>query len=346
MLKNLFLFLNVLVAIGLTITYTTPFIDPLSYKKIPIVGLFYPLLLLVNFIFSAFWLFTTRKKYVLLSLVPILLGIQHVNTIIGLPTSSDRINQQSAIVSVGSYNIKDFDNIAWKDDSFQPGAIKKLHQQFADLDFLCLQEANYDTDKIFKKELQFPHHHKVKGTRIFSRNPFVNMGTIPFESKYNSCTWVDIKVGKRIIRLYSVHLESNHITAETQQITQRNGIGWKSRLLMLKDMFRQDAYRNRLLVEQTQLVVQHIEESPYPVIICGDFNDSPLSYIYRKFAGILKDGFSDKGNGFSFSYRGNIPFLRIDYIFSSPSLSFHDYQTLRNVTYSDHYPVVARIGVE
>lgn len=345
MLKNLFLFLNALVAVGLVITYLTPFIDPLSYKKLPIVGLFYPLLLLTNLTFSALWLFTSKKKYALLSLLSILLGVQHVNTIIGLPESSDGI-VQAATIAVGSYNIKGFEDIAWKNNTFQPGAVKKLQKQFANLDFLCLQEADYETDQTLKKKLQFPYFHATKGTRIFSRNPFLDKGTIPFKSEYNSCTWVDIKVGKSIIRLYSVHLESNHISAETHQIIQRNGMGWKNRVRMFKDMLREYAYRNRLRVEQTQLMLKHIEKSPYPVIVCGDFNDAPLSYIYRKFSGTLKDGFSDKGNGFSFSYRGNIPFLRIDYIFSSPTLSFIDYQTLSTITYSDHYPVVARIGVE
>ena len=141
-------------------------------------------------------------------------------------------------------------------------------------------------------------------------------------------------------------IRDSHITNQIEQIIQRNGMGWKNRLRMFKDMLREYAHRNRLRVEQTQLVLDHIQKSPHPVVVCGDFNDAPLSFIYRKFSNILKDGFFEKGNGFSFSYRGNIPFLRIDYIFTSPTLSFQEYQTVRTLTYSDHYPVVARIGVE
>jgi len=346
MLRNLFLCLNILVAIGLAITYITPYIDPIDHKKLPILGLFYPLLLLANMGFLMAWLFTSKIHYALLSFLTIFFGIQHISSILNIPYQNEKPYANENVIRLGSYNIKNFDYIAWKDNSFQPVAIRKLQEQFKDLDIICLQESDYNTDQLFEKKLQFPHNQWHHGTRIFSRSPLLKKGHIPFESRKNSCTWADIKVGKEVVRIYNLHLESNMISYATDRVVERNGMGWKNRIRMTLDMLRSYSFRSRKRAEQTQLVLAHIQKSPHPVIVCGDFNDSPLSFIYRKFSSILKDGFIEKGNGFSFSYRGKIPFLRIDYIFSSPTLRFQKYQTDRSLKYSDHYPVLATVALE
>ncbi len=335
-----------MVALGLAITYITPYIDPLDHKKLPILGLFYPLLLLANMGFLMAWLFTSKIHYALLSFLTIFFGFQHISSIINIPYQQEQSSTSENVLRLGSYNIRNFDYIAWKNNSFQPVAIKKLQQQFKPLDIICLQESDYNTDQLFKKQLKFPHYQEHEGTRIFSRVPLLKKGHIPFESRKNSCTWADIKVGEDIIRIYNLHLESNMISYATDKVVERNGMGWKNRIRMTVDMLKSYSFRSRKRAEQTKLVMAHIQKSPYPVIVCGDFNDSPLSFIYRKFSSTLKDGFIEKGNGFSFSYRGKIPFLRIDYIFSSPTLHFQHYQTDRSLKYSDHYPIFANIKIE
>jgi endonuclease/exonuclease/phosphatase (EEP) superfamily protein YafD len=92
---------------------------------------------------------------------------------------------------------------------------------------------------------------------------------------------------------------------------------------------------------QIETVAEYIRKSPYPVIFCGDFNDTPVSYSYRQINNELQDAFVDAGTGLGQTHTHILPLLRIDYIFHSKSLMAVDQKTI-NKDYSDHFPVVAR----
>lgn len=96
---------------------------------------------------------------------------------------------------------------------------------------------------------------------------------------------------------------------------------------------------------QARKVADHIKKSPYPVIVCGDFNDTPVSYAYRKVKGELKDAFVEAGWGISNSYNGELPSFRIDYILHDKKFKAVNYSRDR-VVYSDHFPVRCRLSME
>jgi endonuclease/exonuclease/phosphatase family metal-dependent hydrolase len=91
---------------------------------------------------------------------------------------------------------------------------------------------------------------------------------------------------------------------------------------------------------QAQIVKDHINSSKYPVIVAGDFNDTPVSYSYRKIRRGLNDSFVTSGYGAGFTYKGNYPPNRIDYILYDNSLVSSHFDILK-VKYSDHYPIIA-----
>lgn len=344
MFRTLFLFLNILSAILLAFTYLSPYINPLEFRKIPVVGLFYPALLLTNIGFILGWFYFKKFKYSFISLLVILLGIQHLFSLISIPYFQESVVITKNATRVSTYNIGSFQDIAWKKNGFQPAAIKNIVKEFKDSDYLCAQEVHYTSRKLLEKELNYTYSHGNKGTRIFSRKPFIKKGSIDFGKSANSCTWVDVPFNSQTIRLYSVHLESNRITPATKKIIKKKELSFKERIKLLRGMISQYLYRNRLRVQQTEKVLEHIKDSPHPVVVCGDFNDAPLSYIYRRFTKQLSDGFLQQGQGSGVSFRGYIPLLRIDYILADPSLQFQKYRTVRNIKYSDHYPVTAIIG--
>jgi endonuclease/exonuclease/phosphatase family metal-dependent hydrolase len=91
---------------------------------------------------------------------------------------------------------------------------------------------------------------------------------------------------------------------------------------------------------QAQVVKEHIRNSKYPVIVAGDFNDTPVSYTYRKIRNGLNDSFVTSGYGAGFTYKGNYPPNRIDYILYDNALINNHFDIVR-VKYSDHYPIIA-----
>ncbi|MFW6224447.1 MAG: endonuclease/exonuclease/phosphatase family protein, partial [Bacteroidota bacterium] len=94
--------------------------------------------------------------------------------------------------------------------------------------------------------------------------------------------------------------------------------------------------------QQVDFVSEHIHKSPHPVIVCGDFNDTPMSYAYHTMRNNLKDSFTEAGMGFGKTYGGRAPSYRIDYILHSPTINTLSHERLK-VPYSDHFPVFARL---
>jgi endonuclease/exonuclease/phosphatase family metal-dependent hydrolase len=98
------------------------------------------------------------------------------------------------------------------------------------------------------------------------------------------------------------------------------------------------AFARRAL--QAEAVKNHISKSPFPVIVAGDFNDTPVSYSYRKIRKGLNDSFVNSGYGAGFTYKGNYPPNRIDYILYNKSLVNSNFEIIK-LKYSDHYPIMA-----
>lgn len=102
----------------------------------------------------------------------------------------------------------------------------------------------------------------------------------------------------------------------------------------MKENFRKRA-------EQADYIAEEIRRSPYPVVVCGDFNDTPASYTYHRMKGALTDGFRDAGKGYQYTFRQLKRIWRIDYIFYSDELKGISYDS-PDTPYSDHKMVVWR----
>ena len=110
----------------------------------------------------------------------------------------------------------------------------------------------------------------------------------------------------------------------------------------VKDLVWKMADNNRKRALQANYIRRQIEQSPYPVIVCGDFNDNPMSYTYFRLSRDRSDSFVEAGSGFGATYSFLWPMLRIDYILYPERFRAVMHKTLK-VRYSDHYPIVADI---
>jgi endonuclease/exonuclease/phosphatase family metal-dependent hydrolase len=216
-----------------------------------------------------------------------------------------------------------------------------IHVEFTP-DVLCLQESNAHMKNQLGSHFEYPHEHSIdgRGTFILSRYPIIASGQVDFGPGINSCLWADIQTGTNVIRIYTVHLKSNRLPPKLHHMLteeERPGMG---QVEGLKDLFSKYNQYAGTRADQALQIKQHMDQSPYPVILCGDFNEPPGSYTYRTLKAGLTDAYGKSGVGLGTTWKSMIPLVRIDYIFSSEEIKSERFVTVRN-DLSDHYPVKA-----
>ncbi len=217
-------------------------------------------------------------------------------------------------------------------------------------EFFTLKNTAYSEDSIknMLKETPFahirytnlPYEKKGFGIATYSIFPMVNKGTVEFDNSTNISIFSDIKIGNDTIRIYNCHLQSTQLEKDKYNFLDSILFNYNSRHLdEIKNISHRlkDAYIKR--AQQVDKLSKHIRNSPYPVLLCGDFNDTPVSYTYHKLSENLKDAFLETGKGIGNTYFGNFPSFRIDFIMHDKSIITSDFKTLR-VKLSDHHPIV------
>ena len=276
-------------------------------------GLAYPWLLLSNVLLLIFWA-ALRKRYFLLSLGCIIMGWGHLTTLVGLNLSSSEKQEES--FRVMSYNTLGFSKVFAKKykknyEKVKPAFYKWIRSK-ANVSILCAQEFGGRLSLL--DSLNFPHHHSLplKTASIHSKFPIVDKGQIQFENSRNSALWADLDIGKhKKIRVYSIHLQSSRINPQEIDVVTEGKIKEKETWLGLKEVISKFKNASIIRANQAEKVMKHIEKSPYPVIVGGDFNETPLSYAYHLFAAKLNDAFKVKGNGRGSTYAGKIPIFGV-----------------------------------
>ncbi|MFH1319332.1 MAG: endonuclease/exonuclease/phosphatase family protein [Bacteroidota bacterium] len=382
-ISRLLLILNYIVAACLLISYAAHYINPEYFWQLAFFGMAYPILLAINILFVFFWIIKW-KKYFLLSLIVVAAGYTHLFNFIQIRNINKTDSIESKLVDpeksgfkLLSYNVRLFDLYNWRNNR-NIVTRNKIFDFIRDesADVICLQEFFSDNTGYFTTldtiiKFQDAKNYHVEYTQIlsgkhhwgiatFSKYPVVNKGKILFESKSNNiCIFTDIKVKNDTIRIYNAHLASMHFQYKDYQFLQNLGNidpgytpykkdlpkkkagvyeGTKTILKRVKAAFIKRA-------KQAEHISEHISRSPYPVIICGDFNDTPTSYAYHKIAGGLTDAFTQSGSGLGRTYIGAFPSFRIDYILHSKKLNSFNFQTITSNDLSDHYPLSCYIEV-
>ncbi len=337
--------INVFVAGFLFLVYLAPFVPPDVFWPLSFFGLSYPFLLLLNIFFLIFWLIQRSRNF-LLSCLIILLGIGQLNSFVQFKgyrkDKGNGIKILSYNVNYFSYNRK---NKVFNSDNL----VKYLKNSSADI--ICLQEVSLSKSGKLSanglrevlpniKYYQLAHSVWFGGPVTFSRYPVINFGEIRFANTSNMVLFSDIKINEsQTIRIYNCHFQSFQIRPDDYTIIETPTSG--SNRLKMREIFELShklitAFSTRAL--QARTVAKHIKSSPYPVVICGDFNDTPWSYTYHTIKDNLKDSFIESGFGISNSYNGKLPSFRIDYLLHSSSYRSYNYKRDR-VPYSDHFPI-------
>lgn len=348
------LLLNSGACLALLFSYLATHVSPSDFGYFALFGLGYPFILAVNLLFIFYWLLK-KKKYALISAGLILAGFNHFSNFFQI-SFSEKAGKDETTLSVLTYNVHLFDLYNQKSGKQTRNKIFDLLDR-AEADVICFQEF-YHTDRkggfITRDSLvkflpnKFVHErytHALAGSQYFgvamlSRYPIIKKGFVPFASDVNNfCIYIDILKEKDTVRIYNAHLQSIRFRPEDYALVDGNknseelDKGSKRIARRLKDAFVKRE-------EQVNRIVENIKTCPHEVVLCGDFNDTPVSYTYGTFSDLLEDSFKEAGNGIGNTYIGVFPSFRIDYILHSKGLEAIEYTTFPEKL-SDHHAVRA-----
>ncbi len=359
-LRRLMLMLNILAVIALLCAYAAAYISPVHYWFFAFFGLAYPYLLMLNLLFVLVWLLFW-KRFIWISIIVILLGFNQILSILQYRKPSSQ-NVPAGSMKILSYNVHSLYEIH---KSKGKGRMLSKVTDFLvqqNPDILCIQEfflRNEDSLKVLKKFTGGLHtnyyslknyeeirdNRKIFAIATFSRYPITGTGHLRINNRNIFAIYTDLAMGRDTIRVYNIHLESirfgkNDYSFYAQLTDQAKepddnfdlGEGFFKIFSKLKKAFV-------LRANQVDVLKENINRSPYPVIICGDFNDTPASYTYHKMTSGFHDSFRNAGTGFLGStYAGNFPSFRIDYILYDDAFTASNYSK-NSIDLSDHYPV-------
>lgn len=349
-----FLFgINIFFSLLLCGSYLAAWIPPSKFYWFSILAIGYPFLFFINFFFAVGWLYQ-RKRYFYLPTAAILLGGSHFFALMGFnwfnpPPSVDSVR-------VMSYNVHYFNATALSNQKILEKEQQQIFRTIQEqpVDIFCGQEFSGKTAAYNKKahtflakEMGLSHHFQGGGSSlaIFSKYPILKKGTIDFPNSYNGAIYVDLKHPTATIRVYSFHLQSIGLGSDEHEIFNKDNLSSLGEDQTQKTYQRiNNKLKEAFLLreEQVNFIAEHINSSPYPVLVCGDMNDTPNSYAYGLLSTKLKDAFQEKGSGFGSTYAGALPFLRIDYAFTSSDCIVEAFKVISNTT-SDHYPIYTHI---
>jgi endonuclease/exonuclease/phosphatase family metal-dependent hydrolase len=354
--------LTILSVICLILSYSAFFISPAKVWVLAFFGLAYPLILGVNLLFVILWLLLF-KKYIWIPLISILIGFSHVLSLIQI--RSNEADPVSGSLKILSFNIHG-ESEHWKNPS-QTGNLSDILNFLINQqpDILCLQEFYSNTkdsikvleqisEKINMKYFYFKNYYnskkmqKIDAIVIFSKFPILRSGFYRNDNKNTYSIYSDISIDDEIIRVYNVHLESFHFGQEDYTFYSNLTEGESPETPMKEGtkkiiMKLRKAYELR--AKQADNLGLSIKSSPYPVLVCGDLNDTPSSYSYQVLTTGLKDSFKKAGNGIiGNTFGGNFPSFRIDYLLFDEKFEAYNYEKYK-IYLSDHYPISVFINI-
>lgn len=354
-LKTIFLGINIFALMLLLMSFLAWNISPEHTTLFSYIGLGFPFILLANILFFVLWIIFFNWKAAGLNAVVMIVCYSPITTYFALNFTNKDAPANS--IKVLSYNVS---GVKWqlhkKWDSSHP-MVQYLSS--VDADIICMQEymastsdkhaSSRNLQKLLKK---YPYYSEaplrstrggyVYGLVCFSKYPIIGTEHLPLNTTDNGSALFKINIDGKIVHVINNHLESNRLTSSDKKL-YRDFFKDKGDPVSINDITHNlesrlgVAYKTR--APQADLVAEYVGRvGADAVIVCGDFNDTPISYTYKTISRNLKDAFRETGFGAGITYHENYFWFRIDYILHSKNMKAYNF-TIDKVKYSDHYPV-------
>ncbi len=355
---------NLFAAVAFLLVCFVPWLNPGRYWYIAVLGLVFPFIVLALLVFFTCWLFA-KSKWAILSLLLLVAGWGQVHVLFGIHLPGTfTMKKHDNVLRVLQWNVSRLDqmNPKRKGGSYRQPILDYIAK--VNPDILCLEEflesnnpREFDQNiPYITSRLGFPYHFFARdhrrwdgvyehGVIIFSKYPLLDTLRIRYAGPDSlraaeSLIHVDVAFSGKRVRVFATHLQSLRFDGNDYQLIRTMAKGENNSVDKSKGLLRKFRLAYQLRSRQAELVRREMDDSPYPVITCGDFNDVPNSFTYFKIKGACQDAFLERGFGIGRTFASISPTLRIDYVLAGEEFSVLQCHN-EKLPYSDHYPVTA-----
>jgi len=361
--KKILVVLNIITAVLYLLSCLAPYVKPTNSWVIAMLGLAFPffLALLIGFIFL--WLILKLKR-AWYSVIILLFGYKSIAVFWAFNAASGFESKKAPDqIRVASWNVARF--LEWKRNNSEKSKtrLKMLEQiKKQDADILCLEEFFHSPDSTFYnniseiKAMGYPYYYfsydpdgdyQYIGSAIFSKYPMLDTGMVRYfrPSMPEALVHADIKVNNDTIRVYATHLQSVQFRQRDYEAIKEIKSAEDSLLDNSKTVLSKVRKAMNLRSSQADIARDILDDSPYPIIFCGDLNDIPNSYTYFTIRGDMQDAFLKRGFGIGRTFSSLSPTLRIDYIFADKQFRIKQFtRVAKNL--SDHFMIMADVQLK
>lgn len=328
-------FINIVVALALLFSFALPFLPPKTFAILSVLNLGVSLLIILNILCALYWMIRLKRQFMLSGLI-LFIGYIAYGSLYKF--SSAKQVENDGNFKVMNYNVRLFNLYKWiKEDAVESKIVDLIRTEAPDV--LSVQE--YHPHKaidlsFFKYKFEKLSGKRTKyGQAIFSQFPIVNSGSVEFPNTGNNAIFADIVKEDDTIRVYNIHLESLRINTNVDSLKKEKS----------ERLFKRIGSTFKMQQFQMELFLMHKKQCRHKMVICGDFNNTAFSYVYRKIKGDLQDTYKEAGNGFGRTHDFKFFPVRIDFIFADEAFSVNGFKAY-NEHYSDHFPIMTTLSLD
>lgn len=353
-LYRISILLTIIFALTAVIGIFVTKVHPATSGFISFIGVILPIIIFINAIATVYW--TIRFRFwAWISLIAVAINYNYISSMYQFSFKSKELAHHEVTLKLATFNVGRFGG---DNDGLNQRRIAFFMYE-ENVDIICMQEfkerGKMQADSLNTLFNAWPYSIVPKAEEgksilqlaVYSRYPIIDSQLITYENSPNCSMWCDIDFNGKTVRVFNNHLQTTNINQSrgtyNKYYKNANSIDADMHFMMGAGSLY---HANEIIrANQADIINKMVKESPYPVIVCGDFNSPPSSYVYGAMKGDLKDGFRTAGHGYGGTYRYFKGLLRIDYIFHSSSLRGINYYSSDMDLGSDHNPVIMEVDI-